>query len=120
MNASVALPGILLLLAFFLKLAVDREVDIPSSIYAFLELPVDLLFLATSFIAAFTISSTTPEDGVGFIYFAAYLLVSGTVVFCWRKSCKLFEAGHHGWMFILSIFNYLACGACLVRAIQLV
>lgn len=120
MSASIVLPGILLLLAFFLKLAIDREVDIPNSIYAFLELPVDVLFLSTSFVAAFTISAEPPNNELGFIYFASYLFVAAVVVFCWRKACKLFESGNHFGMGLLSLLNYLLCAACLVRAIQLV
>lgn len=120
MSASVALPGIILLLAFFLKLAIDREVDIPNSVYALLELPVDVLFLSTSFIAAYTISAAPPDNQTGFIYFGSYLLVAAIVVFCWRKACKLFESGHHGWMFTLSTVNYILSAACLVRSIQLV
>ncbi|MEW7867535.1 hypothetical protein [Aeromonas diversa] len=120
MGAEIILPGILLLLAFFLKLSIDREVDIPNSIYAFLELPVDVSFLATSFIAAFTISATHPESEKGFIYFTVYLFLAGLAIFLWRKACRLFEAGKHKSTIGISILNYTICSACLVRAIQLV
>ncbi len=120
MGAEVILPGVLLLLAFFLKLSIDREVDIPNTIYAFLELPVDVSFLATSFIAAFTITATHPDSEKGFIYFTCYLLFAGLVIFLWRKSCRLFEAEKYKTTIAISLVNYTICSACLIRAIQLI
>ncbi len=120
MATEIILPGILLVLAFFLKLSIDREVDIPSSIYAMLELPVDVAFLATSFIAAFTISATQPDSEKGFVYFICYVLLAGLAIFLWRKSSRQFDAGNHGSAIGISVINYLICSACLVRAIQLV
>lgn len=120
MGSEVVLPGILLALAFFLKLSIDREVDIPSAIYAFLELPVDILFLATSFIAAFTISSAQSNGEKGFIYFICYLLVAAFAVFLWRKACRLFEDGKIKTTIFISFINYLICVTSLIRAIQLV
>lgn len=120
MGPAVILPGILLLLAFFLKLSIDREVDIPNSIYAFLELPVDVVFLAISFIAAFTIASNSPDNELGFIYFVCYIFLAGFTVFLWRKACRLFEAGKHMSTIGVSVLNYIICAACLVRAIELI
>jgi tellurite resistance protein TehA-like permease len=120
MGSEVVLPGILLLLAFFLKLSIDREVDMPNAIYAFLELPVDILFLATSFIAAFTIASDHPKSEQGFIYFVCYLFVAAIAVFLWRKACRLFEDGKIKTTLLLSTINYTICVASLIRAIQLV
>ncbi|EGQ7642240.1 hypothetical protein NM092_003549 [Vibrio cholerae] len=120
MGADTFLPGILLALAFFLKLSVDREVDIPNTIYAILELPVDILFLATSFIVAFTIAAKPPVSTTGFMYFGAYLLVSAITVFTWRKACRCFERGHIKTTIFISVVNYSLCVTALIRAIQII
>lgn len=120
MGADIVLPVILLVLAFFLKLSVDREVDIPNTIYALLELPVDVLFLATSFIVAFTIAAKPPETTLGFMYFGSYLLSAAVTVFVWRKACRCFEGGHIKTTLCISMLNYVFCATALVRAIQMI
>lgn len=119
LSVEIVLPGLLLGLAFILKLAVDREVDIPSSIYAAMELPVDIFFLATSFIVAFTIANPD-KSGEGFSYFALYILLIVIAIFCWRKSCKLFENNKHKSTVALTIVNYGICLFSLIKSIQLV
>ncbi|HCT5133760.1 hypothetical protein [Aeromonas caviae] len=120
MGADVILPSILLALAFILKLSIDREVDIPNTIYALLELPVDILFLATSFIVAFVIAAKPPETTLGFMYFGSYLLAAAVTVFIWRKACHCFEKGHIKTTIFISLLNYGLCATALVRAIGMI
>jgi hypothetical protein len=49
------LPIILLLLAFLLKLLIDQTANLPLFVRAIAELPVDVAFLAISFVAAYAI-----------------------------------------------------------------
>ena len=56
---EIWLPGCILVLAFVLKLFVDRVAGVPDFIAALIELPVDIAFLAISLVAAFTISPST-------------------------------------------------------------
>lgn len=40
-HLDIILPIVLVVIAFLLKLVVDRNVDVPSTIQAFIELPID-------------------------------------------------------------------------------
>ena len=56
-HLDIILPIVLVVIAFLLKLVVDRNVDVPSTIQAFIELPIDLMFLAMTFAVAATLSN---------------------------------------------------------------
>ena len=116
---EIALPASLLILAFLLKLLIDRTASLPYFIEATLELPVDIAFLATSFIVAFTIS-TPPKVREGLFAFTIYVIGSIIVVFLWRRSRTYFEKQKLGASFTLAVMNYLACVSGLVFAVQLV
>ncbi|WP_337910571.1 hypothetical protein [Vibrio cholerae] len=118
-NIDVILPSIILGMSFILKMSIDRNVDLPASIYAVLELPVDVFVLATSFIAAYTISS--PEHfEYGITQFALYIFLVCVAVLIWRKSCKCFENSCYVWVGVLATVNYGICIYALKKAIELV
>ena len=54
---AIALPAALLFVAYLLRLLVDHQVSLADLIEATIELPVEIAFLATSFVVAFTIST---------------------------------------------------------------
>ncbi|HBH7918955.1 TPA: hypothetical protein ACF39K_004571 [Vibrio parahaemolyticus] len=117
--AEFLLPSIILMLSFLLKMCIDREVDIPTSIYAVLELPVDVFVLATSFVAAFTIANPEKfEKGISF--FSIYVALVVVTVILWRKSCKSFEAEKHKVTVGLTFANYCICLFALYKSIVLV
>ena len=116
---EIALPASLLALAFLLKLLIDRTATLPYFIQAILELPVDIAFLATSFIVAFTIS--TPEMvKEGLFAFAIYIICSVIVVLLWRRSVRLFESEYLKTSFALATVNYMICITGLVLGVAFV
>lgn len=118
-GTETVMPIILLGMSFLLKMSIDREVDMPSMVYAALELPVDVLFLAASFMAAISISKQ-PTTELGPIYFAGYIVLIALSIIIWRKSIKLFE--NENWiLLVLMVFiNFAITSSALVRSIQLV
>jgi hypothetical protein len=52
-HLDVFLPIALVVIAFLLKLFMDRSVNAPLAVKSLYELPVDMLFLTLSFIVAF-------------------------------------------------------------------
>jgi hypothetical protein len=104
-NLETILPIAILLLAFLLKLAIDRNVEAPTLIKAIYELPVDIVFLSLSFLAAHTISVTTiKNDGL----FGCFVItiISVLNVILWRRSIRLFEASKIGLSILLTAINY--------------
>lgn len=120
-NLEIALPGTILLLSFLLKLFVDRTATVPDFISAIFELPVDVAFLATSLIAAFTLSlSDKAKIGEGLISFVIYVVGAVLIVVLWRRSLRSFLSDKIWISFLLTGFGYLLCVYGLVYAVNLV
>jgi drug/metabolite transporter (DMT)-like permease len=101
-HLEIILPITLLVLAFGLKLAIDRNVEVPTLIQALCELPVDMIFLSISFLIAFTISKPAdPSEGLFFTI--AFIVVAVLVVILWRKSLKLFDKKNKFWILLLCL-----------------
>ncbi len=101
-HLEIILPLTLLVLAFVLKLAIDRNIEVPNLIQAICELPVDMIFLSISFLIAFTISE--PKDpSAGLFYTIAFIVLAVVVVILWRKSLKLFENKSNYWVLLLCL-----------------
>lgn len=115
---EVALPIVLLLLAFLLKLLIDQSATIPLFIQSVYELPVNIAFLAACFIVAYTISSSA-HNTKGLVYLIIYIAGSVLVIFFWRRSTKLFERNRLISSAFLAMLNYGACITGLVIAIRL-
>jgi hypothetical protein len=118
MTAQVALPAALLGMSFLLKLFVDRTTGVPELVQALLELPVSVIFLATSFIAAFIIAnpSCLPK---GLVYFPIFVCVAILAVFLWRRSIRLFDEDRFVWSTFLAVLNYTICGYALILSVNL-
>ena len=85
---------------------------------AILELPVNIAFLAMSFVAGFTIANPArTSDGV--ITFCIYVAVSVIVVVCWRRSLRMFDTNRYLGTAILGSLNILLCVFGLVCAVRL-
>lgn len=101
-HLEIILPITILVLAFILKLAIDRNVEVPHIIQALCELPVDMIFLSISFLIAFTISK--PKDqSEGLFLTLAFIVMAVIVVILWRKSLKTFEDKKRIWIVLFCI-----------------
>lgn len=109
-HLEVILPLTILVLAFVLKLAIDRSVEVPSLLQALCELPVDMIFLSISFLIAFTISKPA-DPSEGLFYIIAFIVLAVIIVIFWRKSLKHFEDKKMVWILlfcvnmVLSVFS---------------
>jgi len=102
---EIALPASLMVLAFLLKLFIDRSTTAPVLIKSLYELPVDMAFLAMSLIVAFTIGSKD-NPSKGLLYFILYTVGAIFVVFLWRRSIKYFEENKNTISGFLAALNY--------------
>lgn len=118
---EIALPGTILLLSFLLKLFIDRTATVPDFISSIFELPVDVAFLATSLVAAFTLSmSDKVRVGEGLVSFVIYVVGSIFIVVFWRRSHRLFLSDKIWSSFFITVLGYILCGYGLVHAISIV
>jgi hypothetical protein len=116
-NIELILPIAILLLAFLLKLAIDRSVDAPILIKAIYELPVDIVFLSLSFLAAHTISLTTSKNDALFYCFVI-TIISIINVIIWRRAIKLYEGKFIGWSVFLTAINYFTTIFILYKVVE--
>lgn len=97
---EIILPLALLVLAFIMKLSINREIAVPNLIQAICELPVDIIFLTISFLVGFTIAKAdNPSEGL--FYTISFIAVATLVLSIWRYSLKLFEKGKKTWVLLL-------------------
>lgn len=99
-HLDIILPVTVLLLAFVLKLAIDRTVKTPNLIQALCELPVDIVFLSLSFLIAYTISIDSNVN-TGLLYTLTFILLSPIIVILWRKTLTLYEMKNKFWVLLL-------------------
>lgn len=117
-HLEILLPGILLLIAFLLKLVVDRSLDVPNAIQAVCELPVDILFLALSFVVAHTIANkNNVNEGLVFCYVGIASAI--IVVVLWRKSLKYFLVDNKIWI-LLFFINLCISGYTIKKSVDLI
>ena len=117
-HLNLILPFILVIIAFLLKLVVDRKVEIPNAIQAIIELPVDIIFLALTFSVAFTLS-TKENQADGLFYGFVGITAAIVVVLIWKKTQALFLKNSHWWIFLL-IINLSISIFCVRESIELV
>lgn len=113
------MPLLVLALAFALKLFIDRTTTLPDAIESALELPVDIVFLATSLVVGYTISpSGSTKEGLA--WFGFYILGAILIVFLWRRSRKSYDAKSSKTSLGLAAASYFLSITALVFAIRLV
>ena len=115
---EIALPGVLLLAKFLLKLVVDRSASLPDFISAILALPVDIVFLSASLLAGHVISS---PDNVkeGLILFTGCICLSLVIVLIWRRSEGQFTKDKPLAAATLGLINIGAATTTLVYSLSL-
>lgn len=104
---EIALPASLMILAFLLKLLIDRSTTAPVLVKSLYELPVDISFLAMSLIIAYTIGGKA-DTSRGLFFFIIYIIGAILVVLLWRRSIKCFEANRTIISAFLALINYSA------------
>jgi hypothetical protein len=115
----ILLPIILVVLAFLLKLLVDRSATAPAIVQSTYELPVSIVFLALSFATAFTITgSANIAKGMTNCYIL--LIVAILAVVMWRRSLLLFEHNHRVWSVLLFALNIAIASYSLMTSIELI
>jgi len=115
---GIILPIVLLVLEFMLKLFIDRSTTLPVLIRSVLELPVDISFLATSFVVAFTILSPSNSEE-GLVRFVIYLIGTVLVIFGWRRSVACFEQDRRWWSGGLAVASFALSATGLTLSIGL-
>ena len=96
----------LLVVAFLLKLLVDRSPSVPELLRAILEFPVDLAFCAASLMVGLLLSSTA-SAWLATLLLLWYLPILVVAVLLWRRSEKLLLQDRFGPVVSLGILNYL-------------
>lgn len=127
---EVGMPILLLVLAFVMKLFVDKVAGLFDFILSIFELPTEISFLAISMVVAYTISSPSNNKS-GMCWFVAYLVAVFLVIVIWRRSTNLLIQTSRGTQSLnqnrkgvlgcmLGILNYTIAITCLVHSISLV
>ena len=116
-HLNIILPGLLVLIAFLLKLIVNQEVDIPKTIESLLGLPVDIVFLALTFSVAFTLSSVENQREGLFYCFVGFIIAMIVVLF-WKISQSLFVDKRKIWILLLFI-NLTLAGFAVYKSIEI-
>ncbi|MBW8201598.1 hypothetical protein [Flagellimonas abyssi] len=117
-HLNIILPAILVAIGFLLKLFIGKNLDVPQTIEATCELPVDIILLALSFNVAYTIASLENQT-LGLFY--SYLGISMTilVVVLWRISINLYLKKNRFWLLIL-VLNLAISGFAIKTSVALV
>ena len=116
---EILLPGIILCIAFGMKLFVDRSPDVPMMIETTYELPMDMVFLALTFAAAFSISNPA-EAGRGLAHFASYVVAAIVCVALSRRSIRVFDQDKRFASAVVFVANFLIAMSTLVISVELV
>ncbi len=112
------LPTTLLVLKFVVKLFVGQAPSVPKTIDLVYALPVDVVFMATSFAAAFTLSSPRHLE-IGLLYVFSIVIAAIVVTALWRGSISLFDLKQHWWSVVLFVSNSVLSAVVLLVAISL-
>lgn len=116
-HLQIILPTVLLLIGFLLKLLIGRKYDLPATIQAICELPVDIVLLSLSFVVAFTIARVDNQT-TGLFY--CFIGIAATIlnVLLWRVSIDQFLKGTKLWILFL-VFNLILSGFAITKSVNL-
>jgi len=115
---EIALPGVLMLAKFLVKLVVDRSATLPDFISAILALPVDIVFLSASLLAGHVISSPNNLKE-GLVLFMGCICLSIVIVFLWRRSDGQFTKDRYLAAASCGLLNIGTATATLVYSLSL-
>lgn len=116
-HLQIILPTVLLLIGFLLKLLIGRKYDLPATIQAVCELPVDIVLLSLSFVVAFTIAKVDNQTSGLFYCFIGFAFTI-LIVLLWRVSIDQFLKGTKWWILFL-VLNLMLSGFAIKKAVSL-
>lgn len=116
-HLQIILPTVLLLIGFLLKLLIGRKYDLPATIQAVCELPVDIVLLTLSFVVAFTIAKVDNQTSGLFYCFIGFAFTI-LIVLLWRVSIDQFLKGTKWWILFL-VLNLMISGFAIKKAVSL-
>lgn len=116
-HLQIILPTVLLLIGFLLKLLIGRKYDLPATIQAVCELPVDIVLLSLSFVVAFTIAKMDNQTSGLFYCFIGFAFTI-LIVLLWRVSIDQFLKGTKWWILFL-VLNLMISGFAIKKAVSL-
>jgi len=117
-HCEIILPISILVLAFLLKLFIDRNAEAPLMIKSIYELPADIIFLTISFLAGYAITKGT-DNSTELTYLLIFIIIAVINVVLWRRSISLFEQGKKWISIIPTFFNYVITIYCLIKTINM-
>lgn len=120
----------LLILAFCLKVYINRTPNVVDYLKACCELPVDIMFMNIAFIISYRIAQTniwiknkatiTEEMNGNFSYFVGYLVMTLAVIVLWRYADKHINEQKFKEFIGVTIISYtIALGAMLFALVKL-
>lgn len=116
---NIILPGALVVIAFALRLVVDQRMELPDFIERVLEMPIELVFLAGSFVVAFTLENLANRD-LGLLAFVLGFVVVIFIVWLSKRSVCAFEKGHYWRMGFFALLSYLPASGALAYSVYLI
>lgn len=114
--APIAAPTLLLILSFGVKLTIERSLDTPKAVQGFIELPADMMFLATGLLTAYMIGNPEKSKET-LVLFLGSVVLTIFVVFIWRKT-ELLVAKKSRWFILLTVTNYLVSFFAIAIAVM--
>lgn len=110
------LPILLLAISFLFKLFIHQEANSVGLVYLGLEFPVDIAFLANSFLVAYIIDSRLDE---ALNYFLMFIVVTIFIVYFWKQSRGWYDSRKYVRCGLMSSFAYFLCIFGLIVSISL-
>jgi hypothetical protein len=115
---EIALPVLLVIIAFIYKLWIDRQVTLILFIHAFYELPVDIYFLSLSFLVASIITPMVASPNK-ILYLLIAMVISFLGVIGWRKSITYLENEREPLSGLCFVINCTIAILCLIKSINI-
>lgn len=118
-NLDIYLPLALLVLSAFLRLFIDRRVGKLEFKETLCEVPVDLIFLAMSFVLAFIVANPFPEEqATGLFTIIVFVIMSIITVVLRKRTIELAPSPKVSWYFLL-ILNFAMSMTALFVSIKI-
>ncbi len=105
LKPEILFPVTLLILSFILKLAIKYHDNRFEVLIALLELPVDILFLSLSFLAAHAITSKQNKDKE-YLYCILTIMLAIILVVVWKKAKEKIEYQHYKLAIFFGLVSY--------------
>jgi hypothetical protein len=116
---EIILPTIILMLAILMKLLVNRSASIPLVVEAFFTLPVEMLFLALTFVSADAIENEK-HTNTALATALALVAVGVIIVAIWRWGLSRLDKSKMFLSWALFVMNITISLAILIYVIRLI